>query len=74
LIVQIVLLIVSILIANSDDELNANSKDISEEQWDEVGAITGHNGPVKGLDWSPEGEYLISAGYVIRLNERSWVS
>ena len=44
---------------------NSNSKDISEEQWDEVGAITGHNGPVKGLDWSPEGEYLISAGYFI---------
>lgn len=40
---------------------------MSEEQWDEVSAITGHNGPVKGLDWSPEGEYVISAGYVIPL-------
>lgn len=44
---------------------NSNSKDMSEEEWKEVGAITGHNGPVKGIDWSPEGEYLISAGYVV---------
>jgi len=36
---------------------------MSEEQWNEVSAITAHNGPVKGLDWSPEGEYLISAGH-----------
>lgn len=34
------------------------------ETWAEVEAIGGHNGPVKGLDWSPKGEYLISAGYV----------
>ncbi|KAJ7744505.1 WD40-repeat-containing domain protein [Mycena maculata] len=34
----------------------------SEEVWGEVGAITGHSGPVKSLDWSPSGEYLISAG------------
>ncbi|KAF8897476.1 WD40-repeat-containing domain protein [Infundibulicybe gibba] len=33
-----------------------------EEIWTEVGAIGGHNGPVKGLNWSPGGEYLISAG------------
>jgi elongator complex protein 2 len=46
---------------------NSKSKDMSEEQWNEVSAITGHNGPVKGFDWSPEGEYLISAGYVISL-------
>ena len=43
----------------------SKGKDMSEEQWDEVGAITGHNGPVKGLDWSPDGEYLISAGCVV---------
>lgn len=42
---------------------NSKGEDMSEEQWNEVSAITGHNGPVKGLDWSPEGEYLISAGY-----------
>lgn len=33
-----------------------------DETWREVGAISGHNGPVKGLSWSPRGEYLISAG------------
>lgn len=43
---------------------DSDSKDISEEQWNEVGAMTGHNGPVNGIDWSPEGEYLISAGYI----------
>lgn len=34
----------------------------ADEVWEEIGAITGHNGPVKSLDWSPKGEYLISAG------------
>ena len=34
------------------------------EIWTEVGALTGHAGPVKGIAWSPGGEYLISAGYV----------
>ncbi|PFH51457.1 hypothetical protein AMATHDRAFT_142786 [Amanita thiersii Skay4041] len=32
------------------------------ETWDEHGAISGHRGPVKGLAWSPGGEYLISTG------------
>lgn len=32
------------------------------EHWLEAAAIAGHSGPVKGLDWSPKGEYLISAG------------
>ncbi|KAF8165405.1 WD40 repeat-like protein [Crassisporium funariophilum] len=35
---------------------------VADETWNETGAITGHNGPVKGLDWSPEGKYLISSG------------
>ncbi|KAI0303122.1 WD40-repeat-containing domain protein [Russula brevipes] len=34
------------------------------EVWTEVGALTGHAGPVKSIAWSPGGEYLISAGYV----------
>ncbi|KAJ3572458.1 hypothetical protein NP233_g3066 [Leucocoprinus birnbaumii] len=34
----------------------------AEEVWQELGAISGHRGPVKGLSWSPNGEYLISAG------------
>ncbi|KAK2466162.1 hypothetical protein APHAL10511_001804 [Amanita phalloides] len=34
----------------------------SEEIWDEVGAVSGHNAPVRGLSWSPSGEFLISAG------------
>ncbi|KAG9219260.1 hypothetical protein CCMSSC00406_0001670 [Pleurotus cornucopiae] len=32
------------------------------EKWYEVGAVTGHNGPIKGIAWSPKGEYIISAG------------
>lgn len=32
------------------------------EKWHEVGAVTGHNGPIKGIAWSPKGEYIISAG------------
>ena len=36
----------------------------SNEIWTEVGALTGHAGPVKGITWSPGGEYLISTAYV----------
>lgn len=32
------------------------------ERWYEVGAVTGHNGPIKGVAWSPKGECIISAG------------
>lgn len=41
-----------------------------EESWREVEAIGGHSGPIKGLDWSPDGNYIISAGYVL---SRSWI-
>lgn len=34
------------------------------EEWEEVGATTGHSGVVKGVGWSPAGEYLISARLV----------
>ena len=41
------------------------SEGIAENEiWTEVGALTGHAGPVKGVAWSPGGEYLISTGYV----------
>lgn len=33
------------------------------ETWSEVGAISGHRGIVRGISWSPGGEYLISTGY-----------
>lgn len=36
--------------------------EVGDEEWSEIGAIGGHNGPVKGIDWSPKGGYLISAG------------
>jgi elongator complex protein 2 len=39
-----------------------NEEETSTEEWREVGAISGHSGPVKGLSWSPNGEYLISSG------------
>lgn len=32
------------------------------ESWTEVGAISGHSGPVKGIGWSPDGKYVISTG------------
>ena len=35
---------------------------IGNDEWIEVGAIGGHGGPVKDVDWSPEGEYFTSVG------------
>ncbi|KAI9510450.1 WD40 repeat-like protein [Russula earlei] len=39
-----------------------NEEGARNEVWTEVGALTGHAGPVKGIAWSPGGEYLISTG------------
>ncbi|PPQ71775.1 hypothetical protein CVT26_007609 [Gymnopilus dilepis] len=35
---------------------------LADENWDERNALSGHSGPVKGLDWSPDGKYIISTG------------
>jgi elongator complex protein 2 len=32
------------------------------ETWEEVGALTGHQGVVKSIAWAPQGEYLLSTG------------
>ncbi|EJD01322.1 WD40 repeat-like protein [Fomitiporia mediterranea MF3/22] len=40
----------------------AESQSIGRETWREVNAITGHNGPVRSVSWSPGGEFLISTG------------
>ncbi|GLB33740.1 putative WD40 repeat-like protein [Lyophyllum shimeji] len=41
---------------------DASPEFANNDVWFEAGAISGHNGPVKGLDWSPTGSYLLSAG------------
>ncbi|KAI5124733.1 hypothetical protein M0805_005368 [Coniferiporia weirii] len=40
---------------------NTNSETFTEK-WKEVNAASGHNGSVRGVSWSPSGEYLISTG------------
>ncbi|KZV75438.1 WD40 repeat-like protein [Peniophora sp. CONT] len=38
------------------------SASVESEKWTEVGAISGHAGPVRGISWAPSGEYLFSVG------------
>lgn len=33
------------------------------ETWEEVGALTGHQGVVKSITWAPQGDFLLSTGY-----------
>ena len=40
----------------------SNSDKNGIESWTEVGAISGHRGIVRDVNWSPGGEYLISTG------------
>ena len=40
----------------------------AEAYWAENGAVGGHSAPVRGISWSPGGEYLISAGFVVHAN------
>ena len=39
------------------------ASETSIEEWEEIGAVTGHSASVRGLSWGPHGEYLISARY-----------
>jgi elongator complex protein 2 len=48
-----------------------SKEEAGNEIWSEVGALTGHAGPVKGIAWSPGGEYVLSTGYVGVLTKRS---
>ena len=47
--------------------ISTPSSNVADETWIEVGAITGHSGPVKGVDWSPDGKYLISSRHAFLL-------
>jgi len=35
---------------------------IGNQLWEERGAVSGHRGAVSGLNWSNNGEYIVSAG------------
>ncbi|EJD53840.1 WD40 repeat-like protein [Auricularia subglabra TFB-10046 SS5] len=37
--------------------------DAQRDRWEETQGITGHQGPVRGLSWSPDGAYFISTSY-----------
>ncbi|KIY51598.1 WD40 repeat-like protein [Fistulina hepatica ATCC 64428] len=45
-----------------DTSATSLSDSLEMETWTEVGAVSGHHGPVKDLSWSPDGNFLISAG------------
>lgn len=40
--------------------LRATQSQNDLEEWNECTAVTGHQGPVKGMGWDPKGEYLIT--------------
>ena len=42
------------------------SDEAGAETWQEANTVSGHNGPVHGITWSPGGEYLVSTRYVNR--------
>lgn len=43
------------------------SSTASQESWEEIGALTGHQGTIRSVAWAPNGEYLISSGQVQNL-------
>ena len=43
---------------------DTNVEEDAVRAWTEVNAVTGHNNVVKDICWSPEGEFLASAGFV----------
>lgn len=43
----------------------ASAPEVHSETWDEIGALTGHQGVVKSIAWAPQGDYLLSTGYAI---------
>ncbi|KDQ10026.1 hypothetical protein BOTBODRAFT_504183 [Botryobasidium botryosum FD-172 SS1] len=44
-----------------NEEGEADAVEVEVETWEEHGAVTGHQGPVKGIAWDPSGSYIISA-------------
>ena len=43
---------------------DANARGSAVQAWTEANAVTGHNGAVKDICWSPQGEFLVSTRFV----------